>query len=122
MGLLNKKDSDFQQYWPDGRPARYLYFVVEPIAEYLLSGYTMREFKITDARDGQSRTIRHFQIQDFFDENVDQITEEKVSLIIDFISVIQQTREQFGIQRNPVIVQSEDGSKRVCLFSIITHA
>ena len=82
----------------------------------------MREFKITDARDGQSRTIRHFQIQDFFDENVDQITEEKVSLIIDFISVIQQTREQFGIQRNPVIVQSEDGSKRVCLFSIITHA
>ena len=33
--LLNKEGcSDFQQYWPDGRPARYLYFVVEPIAEY----------------------------------------------------------------------------------------
>ena len=82
----------------------------------------MREFKITDARDGQSRTIRHFQITDFFDENVDHMSEEKVSLIIDFISVIQQTREQFGIQRNPVIVQSEDGSKRVCLFAVITHA
>ena len=28
--LLNKEGcSDFQQYWPDGRPARYLYFVVE---------------------------------------------------------------------------------------------
>ena len=33
--LLNREGcSDFQQYWPDGRPARYLYFVVEPIAEY----------------------------------------------------------------------------------------
>ena len=88
--LLNQQKGEYQQYWPDGRPARYQYFVVEPIAEYVMVGHIMREFKITDARDGQSRTIRHFQIQDWFDDDVDNMTEEKVSLIIDFIGVIQQ--------------------------------
>ena len=87
-----------------------------------MHGYTIQEFKITDARDGQSRTVRVFKITEFFDDDLDNLTVEKVRLIIDAIATIQQTREQFGIQRNPIIVQSEDGSKRVCLFTIITHA
>ncbi|CAB1332111.1 unnamed protein product, partial [Coregonus sp. 'balchen'] len=44
---------------------RYQYFVVDPMAEYNMPQYILREFKVTDARDGQSRTIRQFQFTDW---------------------------------------------------------
>ncbi|KAG8132276.1 hypothetical protein E2320_010142, partial [Naja naja] len=53
------------QYWPAERSARYQYFVVDPMAEYNMPQYILREFKVTDARDGQSRTIRQFQFTDW---------------------------------------------------------
>lgn len=34
-------------YWPNDRSQRYQCFVVDPIAEYNLSQYTLREFKVT---------------------------------------------------------------------------
>ena len=43
------------QYWPNDRSARYQCFVVDPLAEYNMPQYLLREFKVTDARDGQSR-------------------------------------------------------------------
>ncbi|PKU36633.1 receptor-type tyrosine-protein phosphatase s isoform x2 [Limosa lapponica baueri] len=39
------------QYWPAERSARYQYFVVDPMAEYNMPQYILREFKVTDARD-----------------------------------------------------------------------
>lgn len=53
------------QYWPAERSARYQYFVVDPMAEYNMPQYILREFKVTDARDGQSRTVRQFQFTDW---------------------------------------------------------
>ena len=53
------------QYWPSERSARYQYFVVDPLAEYNMPQYILSEFKVTDARDGQSRTIRQFQFTDW---------------------------------------------------------
>ncbi|XP_016415533.1 receptor-type tyrosine-protein phosphatase delta-like [Sinocyclocheilus rhinocerous] len=38
------------QYWPSDRSARYQYFVVDPMAEYNMPQYILREFKVTDAR------------------------------------------------------------------------
>ena len=38
------------QYWPSERSARYQYFVVDPMAEYDMPSYMLREFKVTDAR------------------------------------------------------------------------
>jgi hypothetical protein len=46
--------------------------VVDPLAEYNMPQYLLREFKVTDARDGSSRTIRQFQVRQikgFSDEN-----------------------------------------------------
>jgi protein tyrosine phosphatase len=34
------------QYWPSERSIRYQYFVVDPIAEYNMSQYILREFKV----------------------------------------------------------------------------
>jgi len=38
------------QYWPTERSARYQYYVVDPMAEYNMPQYILREFKVTDAR------------------------------------------------------------------------
>ena len=53
------------QYWPSDRSARYQCFVVDPLAEYNMPQYLLREFKVTDARDGSSRTVRQFQFTDW---------------------------------------------------------
>lgn len=34
-------------YWPTDRSARYQYFVVDPLAEYNMPQYILREFKVT---------------------------------------------------------------------------
>ena len=40
------------QYWPSERSARYQYFVVDPLAEYNMPQYILREFKV---RPGKGR-------------------------------------------------------------------
>ena len=40
------------QYWPAERSARYQYFVVDPMAEYNMPQYILREFKVTNVRVG----------------------------------------------------------------------
>ncbi|XP_031413142.1 receptor-type tyrosine-protein phosphatase delta-like [Meleagris gallopavo] len=48
------------QYWPAERSARYQYFVVDPMAEYNMPQYILREFKVTDARVScSSITLSH---------------------------------------------------------------
>lgn len=47
FSLLQEK---CHQYWPAERSARYQYFVVDPMAEYNMPQYILREFKVTDAR------------------------------------------------------------------------
>ncbi len=49
------------QYWPSDRSARYQYFVVDPMAEYNMPQYILREFKVTDARVCQA-LIKTFKI------------------------------------------------------------
>ena len=44
------------QYWPSERSARYQYFVVDPMAEYNMPQYILREFKVTDARVSKVQT------------------------------------------------------------------
>lgn len=45
------------QYWPAERSARYQYFVVDPMAEYNMPQYILREFKVTDARVSVERGV-----------------------------------------------------------------
>ena len=42
------------EYWPTERSARYQYFVVDPLNEYNMPQYIVREFKVTDARVNMS--------------------------------------------------------------------
>ncbi|CAG0919767.1 unnamed protein product [Notodromas monacha] len=99
------------QYWPNDRCARYSFCVVEPIAEYNMPQYILREFKVTDARDGQSRTIRQFQFTDWPEQGVPKSGEG----FIDFIGQVHKTKEQFG-QEGPITVHCSAGVGRTGVF------
>ncbi|VEL20272.1 unnamed protein product [Protopolystoma xenopodis] len=98
-------------YWPTERPARYQFFVIDPVAEYTMAGYILREFKVTDARDGESRTVRQFQ----FTKWPDQIVPRNGDNFIDLIGQVHKTKDQFG-QDGPITVHCRyqlEGRKRV---------
>ncbi|KAG1702048.1 Tyrosine-protein phosphatase Lar [Nymphon striatum] len=98
-------------YWPSERSARYQYFVVDPIAEYNMPQYIMREFKVTDAREGETRTIRQFQYTDWPDSGVPKSGDG----FIDFIGQVHKTKEQFG-QNGPISVHCSAGVGRTGVF------
>ncbi|PIK36504.1 putative receptor-type tyrosine-protein phosphatase delta isoform X4, partial [Apostichopus japonicus] len=99
------------QYWPAERSARYQYFVVDPMSEYNMPQYVLREFKVTDARDGQSRTIRQFQFTEWPEQGVPKSGEG----FIDFIGQVLKTKDQFG-QDGPVTVHCSSGVGRTGVF------
>jgi netrin-G3 ligand len=72
---------------------------VDPIAEYNMPQYILREFKVTDARDGSSRTVRQFQFIDWPEQGVPKSGDG----FIDFIGQVHKTKEQFG-QDGPITV------------------
>ncbi|KAH8863587.1 Receptor-type tyrosine-protein phosphatase delta, partial [Schistosoma japonicum] len=79
-------------YWPTERSSRYQYYVVDPMVEYNMPNYTLREFKLTDARDGQARTLRQFQFTEWPEHGVP----ESCEAFIDFLGQVHKTKEQFG--------------------------
>lgn len=99
------------QYWPSERSARYQYFVVDPLAEYNMPQYILREFKVTDARDGQSRTVRQFQFTDWPEQGIPGTGDG----FIEFIGQVHKTKEQFG-QDGPITVHCSAGVGRTGVF------
>ncbi|XP_015173426.1 PREDICTED: tyrosine-protein phosphatase Lar isoform X12 [Polistes dominula] len=99
------------QYWPSDRSIRYQCFVVDPIAEYNMPQYILREFKVTDARDGASRTVRQFQFIDWPEQGVPKSGDG----FIDFIGQVHKTKEQFG-QDGPITVHCSAGVGRTGVF------
>lgn len=99
------------QYWPSDRSVRYQCFVVDPIAEYNMPQYILREFKVTDARDGSSRTVRQFQFTDWPEQGVPKSGDG----FIDFLGQVHKTKEQFG-QDGPITVHCSAGVGRTGVF------
>ncbi|KAL3320494.1 hypothetical protein Ciccas_000821 [Cichlidogyrus casuarinus] len=111
------------QYWPLEKSMRYQYFLVDPMVEYNMPTYTLREFKITDTRDGQSRTIRQFQFVEWTPDmggvepskNGSTGYPKSPEAFIDFLSQVHKTRNQFG-QEGPITVHCTYGSGRTGIF------
>ncbi|XP_050443629.1 tyrosine-protein phosphatase Lar isoform X3 [Adelges cooleyi] len=99
------------QYWPSERSVRYDTFVVEPITEYNMPQYILREFKVTDTTDNGSRTVRQFQFTDWPEQGVPKSAEG----FIDFIGQVHKTKEQFG-QEGPITVHCSGGVGRTGVF------
>ncbi|CAL8085119.1 unnamed protein product [Calicophoron daubneyi] len=54
------KSGDAPIYWPTVNSARHGFLVIDPIATYTMSSYILRELRLTDTRDGTTRTVRQF--------------------------------------------------------------
>jgi receptor-type tyrosine-protein phosphatase F len=98
-------------YWPCERSVRHLYFVIEPVTEYNMSHYVLREFKMTDARDSQTRTVRQFHFVDWPEQGVPK----SADAFLDFITQVHKTKEQFG-QQGPITVHCSAGVGRTGAF------
>lgn len=72
---------------------------------------------MTDARDGQSRTIRQFQFIDWPEQGVPKSGEP----IIDLIGQVHRTKEQFG-QMGPITVHCSAGVGRTGVFITLSIA
>ncbi|KFD70875.1 hypothetical protein M514_01174 [Trichuris suis] len=99
------------QYWPQDNSERFGYLVVEPIAEYNMPQYVLREFKLADCRNGQSKTVRHFQYTEWPEQGVPKSSD----LLVDFIGQVHKTRQQFG-QEGPIVVHCSTGVGRTGVF------
>ncbi|VDK36550.1 unnamed protein product [Taenia asiatica] len=101
------------QYWPSERSQRYEQFLVEPMVEYNMPSFVLREFRITDTQDGQSRTLRQFQFSDWPDNGI-PISRASETLI-ELISQVHKTQVQFG-QDGPITVHCSAGAGRTGIF------
>uniref|UniRef100_A0A5S6QAL2 protein-tyrosine-phosphatase n=1 Tax=Trichuris muris TaxID=70415 RepID=A0A5S6QAL2_TRIMR len=99
------------QYWPQDHGERFGYLVVEPIAEYNMPQYVLREFKLADSRNGQSKTVRHFQYTEWPEQGVPKSSD----LLVDFVGQVHKTRQQFG-QEGPIVVHCSTGVGRTGVF------
>lgn len=89
-----------QLYWPNNRSAKYQHILIEPMVEYNMPHFILREFRLIDTRDGQSRTLRQFQLQGWTNE---MIVPKSAESIIDLIGQVHKTQVQFG-QDGPITV------------------
>ncbi|CBY10007.1 unnamed protein product [Oikopleura dioica] len=104
------------KYWPEGKKARYTYYIVESTTEFCCEGFVMREFLMTDARDGTSRTVRQFHFVSW-PEGAE--VPSHADNFIDLIGQVHKTREQFGVV-GPICVHCSAGVGRTGVFIGLT--
>ncbi|TPP63867.1 Receptor-type tyrosine-protein phosphatase F, partial [Fasciola gigantica] len=104
------------QYWPSTKPSRYQFFVIDPTAKYHMLGHILREFKITDARDGESRTVRHFQYTRWPERGVPSSGDS----LIDLIGQVHKIRAM-SKENTPVTVHCSSGTGRTGVFIALSN-
>ena len=48
------------EYWPTTKTLKFHYYIIDPVQENRFANFIVREFKLTDARDGRDRSIRQY--------------------------------------------------------------
>ncbi|KAF8561096.1 hypothetical protein P879_01683 [Paragonimus westermani] len=99
------------KYWPSEKAARFQFFVVDPTREYKMSSYIVREFKITDARDGESRQVRQLHYVRWPEHGVPT----DGGGLIDLIGYVHKLKEQSGCN-SPITVHCSSGAGRTGVF------
>lgn len=119
--LANHLESGIElcnQYWPDDRSMRYQYFVLDPITTMNIGQYYIREFKMTDARDGQSRIIYHFQFVDWL--HTGREFSASGQQFINFIGQVENMRGKMG-SGGPIAVHCPTGAGRTGVFVALSY-
>jgi len=111
INLFELGQEKCHQYWPENRLEKYKFLVVEPLNTYDGTLYICREFKVTDARDGQSRILRQFHFTQWPEQGVPNSGEG----FIEFIGQVQKVRDEYG-QDGPITVHCSMGIGRTGVF------
>lgn len=105
------------QYWPSTQTVNHYYYVIDPVQEKRFANFTLREFKVTDARDSTSRVIRHYQYNNWSPSTV-PTSSEGVLELIGQVQKLQQKIEKHG----PIVVHGSTGSGRVGVYIALSIA
>ncbi|XP_075265681.1 receptor-type tyrosine-protein phosphatase S-like isoform X1 [Convolutriloba macropyga] len=99
------------QYWPKPNHAeRHNYLLVEPVQEYSMAQFVIREFRLCDAREGVPRRIRQFHF-DWPEQGVPKQNQA----FVDFIRYVEEAKANFG-GNSPVVVHCSSGSARTGVY------
>ncbi|CAD6195811.1 unnamed protein product, partial [Caenorhabditis auriculariae] len=99
------------EYWPLEIGVQVGNLVVEPITEYNMEYYVLREFRLSDVQTGLSRTVRHFQFTEWPEIGRPETAEH----FIDFIQQVHRAKSQFGVE-GPIAVHCNSGAGRSGVF------
>ncbi|GMR36259.1 hypothetical protein PMAYCL1PPCAC_06454, partial [Pristionchus mayeri] len=100
------------EYWPSEKVIQCGILVIELIAEYDMTTYIVREFKISEIQSNASRTVRHFEYTDWPEMNPAPKSAES---FIEFTQLIHKTKPQFGVE-GPIVVHCSTGAGRTGVF------
>lgn len=77
------------QYWPNsGCSLRLGWLIIEAQSEYAMRDYTLRELRVTDTINAESRTIRQFQLLEW----PVQFTQSGAPVLDAFLDFLSQVR------------------------------
>eukprot|EP00794_Sanderia_malayensis_P007839 gene7839-8688_t len=99
------------QYWPSEKAEKYHYYIVEPVTETREANFFIRKFKITDARDGDTRTITQFQYINFHKGEV-PVSPEGIIQLIGHVNRLKNQDSNPG----PILCHSNSGVGRTGVF------
>ncbi|CAJ0587081.1 unnamed protein product, partial [Mesorhabditis spiculigera] len=99
------------EYWPHETGVQIGAVIVEPVAEYNMPQYILREFRISDPQSTTSRTVRHFQYTEWPEQGVPR----SADTFLDFIQQVHRTKAQFGVV-GPMVVHCGGGAVRSGVF------
>ncbi|XP_018646753.1 receptor tyrosine phosphatase type r2a,putative [Schistosoma mansoni] len=119
--LNDLKFMDSPTYWPNLQSARHGFLVVDPIATYTMPAYIMRELRLTDTRDGSTRTVRQFDASSTADAliHLERQIYYSTSNKSNFKDQVHKTKEHFGID-GPITVHCNLGSGITGVFLAIS--
>ena len=64
------------------------WLIIEAQSEYAMRDYTLRELRVIDSRNAESRTIRQFQLIEWPEQAVTQAGSPILDAFIDFLSQV----------------------------------
>uniref|UniRef100_A0A914XWI7 protein-tyrosine-phosphatase n=1 Tax=Panagrolaimus superbus TaxID=310955 RepID=A0A914XWI7_9BILA len=99
------------EYWPTDGPIQVDSLIIEPMIDYDMNYYILRESKIFDQITGDRRTIRQFHFVEWPDQGVPR----EAGSFNDFVHQVHKTKSDFGIT-GPITVHCSNGAGRTGVF------
>uniref|UniRef100_A0A8R1HYP6 protein-tyrosine-phosphatase n=1 Tax=Caenorhabditis japonica TaxID=281687 RepID=A0A8R1HYP6_CAEJA len=98
------------EYWPLESGVQVGQLVVEPMAEFNMTDYVLREFRLSDINTKEVRTIRHFQFVAWPD-----MGRPEAEKFLEYVGQVHKAYAQFGCT-GPITVHCTSGAGRTAVF------